>query len=234
MSALNNVTLGRIRPRTPERGCGAAPAPDPIWTSGPPTPAEEYPTAFDPCAAGLAGVTEHTARWLHQAQVYHLQSAGGGNALVLADQLCAEARYQELTCLAGDADGMAALAAMHGQACGFADHLARTALVGDPLRPNEVRSKRRAPHPAPPRTDRPHRPVRPPPLAPLHLSTADQRQLSGIDGSCHRWQLSSMPDSCRHAAAIADSWHRDDRCRWHRDAIGQRLPSTAPPQDSAD
>jgi hypothetical protein len=66
------------------------------------------------CGAGLAVVTARTAGWLHQAQLYRLQTAGGGNALVIADQLCTEQRYQSLTCLAGDADGMAALATMHG------------------------------------------------------------------------------------------------------------------------
>ena len=92
----------------------------------------------DPCDAGLLAVTVRTARWLHQAQDYHLQGSDG-NALVLANQLCAETLYEDLLCLVGDAARMAELAVWHEQACALAAVLERVVLVGDPLRPNEVR-----------------------------------------------------------------------------------------------
>jgi hypothetical protein len=111
---------------------------DPIWTSGPSTPADEYPTLVEPCDAGMLTVITRTAGWLHQGQVYHLHGSNG-NALVLADQLCAETRYQALPCLGGDAAGMAELAVRHEQACALAAVLERAVLVGDPMCSNEVR-----------------------------------------------------------------------------------------------
>ena len=133
----------------------AAPSlPDPAWTDGPATPAAEYPTVQDVCAAELrstrrrrsppvgARIVARTATWVDQMQDYYLQTGmegGGGNALVIAAQLCAERRFETLTCLGGNAEAMARLVELHDQACAFADLLGRGALAGDAMRPNEVR-----------------------------------------------------------------------------------------------
>ena len=64
-----------------ERVCVFARLPTPGWdfplspatTTSTSTPAEEYPTLLEPCAAGLAAVAERTERWLAWAMDYHTQ-----------------------------------------------------------------------------------------------------------------------------------------------------------------
>jgi hypothetical protein len=121
-----------------ERGCVSAALPTPAFFDGPPTPADERPTLAEPCAAGPKAVLNNSRGWLARVQAYQLQGAGG-NAGVIAMQLCAEREYQSLVCLSGDPASMTELASVHDQACALADQLARAALAGDPLRPNEVR-----------------------------------------------------------------------------------------------
>jgi hypothetical protein len=64
-----------------ERTCTGGSLPTPAWgfpswpatTTRTSTPAEEYPTLSEPCAAGLAAVAERTERWLAWAMDYHAQ-----------------------------------------------------------------------------------------------------------------------------------------------------------------
>ena len=108
------------------------------------TPAEQFPTIRDVCAAACVnGVctagsfTNRTAKWLELAQDYHLQTADG-NALVIARQLCLERRFSTLQCL-GDPSGRDDLAELHDQACALADLTDRSEFVGAALRPNEIK-----------------------------------------------------------------------------------------------
>ena len=94
-----------------ERGCVSAGLPTAAWREGrrPDTPAGDYPSVRDVCAAGLSSAVDRTVGWLALASDYQLQAAEG-NAGVIATQLCLERRYESLTCLGGSAAGATACA----------------------------------------------------------------------------------------------------------------------------
>ena len=90
------------------RGCTNPPLPSPNWgpavRGGPTTPAEDYPSVRDVCAAGTTAVIISTRDWLGQAHDY-LAHGANDQAGLIAAELCAESSFQNLTCLRGGGGG---------------------------------------------------------------------------------------------------------------------------------